>query len=371
MKAEASCKVCYADSTEKHFGVQTCRPCAAFFRRSCIQKRKYKCNQKEDCHINQTIRILCPACRYKKCFEVGMRKDKIRVNFDKTGPKKRAPKLEDSPPSTSTAPQTVLEKLTAGYKTYLYDTKNLFYAFNPNQIFFKDIAFRKGTLLEFFQFERAQQVYVYRMMENHYSAFNQLSDDDRVKVFEGFFHQFTSLNEFYLNRLYFPDENRKMLLNYGAYIDLDDMNYFYSSERDTANSTRLLTTYRTKLFKIADKVRRVKVDETEVAALAGMIYWREVKCQLDPKPDPNDNLLNQILADLSAYIAARVGSQRAPQRLGVILSLLRDLKEAVLILRESQVVAMITNDYLQGASPQDLSSIVKEEEPEITVLEEL
>uniref|UniRef100_A0A1I7SHB0 MitMem_reg domain-containing protein n=1 Tax=Bursaphelenchus xylophilus TaxID=6326 RepID=A0A1I7SHB0_BURXY len=87
-----------------------------------------------------------------------------------------------------------------------------------------------------------------------------------------------------------------------------------------------------------------------------MSFQIPVKCQLDPKPDPNDNLLNQILADLSAYIAARVGSQRAPQRLGVILSLLRDLKEAVLILR---------------ASPQDLSSIVKEEEPEITVLEEL
>ncbi|CAD5218542.1 unnamed protein product [Bursaphelenchus okinawaensis] len=349
-----ACEVCKAPSTEKHFGVRTCRPCAAFFRRSCIQERKYTCNLNGNCNVNQSVRILCPACRFQRCKDVGMLQDKIRTNFDKTGPKKRLLKQEYQEPSTSTEP-TLLEKWTKSYQRFLEDTKNWYYSVHPDEIFNNNVSFSKGTLLEFCNVERCHQVYVFRMLEGQFDELPCLGKQDRIKIFNDVLSQFTSLSEFYLNRLYFPNDRRKLFLHWGSYLDLDDLEFFYSKEyiATTAQGInfRLLKTYRTKLFKLANKMRDIAIDEVEIAALTGLVFYREVHCHLecqDAVADPTEALI----INLTDYCNTKMCRQKALIRVGMLLNYLRDLHESVLILREAEVIVMMTNNFIRSTTAQ-------------------
>lgn len=79
------CRVCGTTAHGAHFGVYSCRACAAFFRRSLGCKiphpcrfRNYKCNidSSESLAFLQyplaRSGLLCRACRLRKCLKVGM-----------------------------------------------------------------------------------------------------------------------------------------------------------------------------------------------------------------------------------------------------------------------------------------------------------
>ncbi|KAF1754987.1 hypothetical protein GCK72_021553 [Caenorhabditis remanei] len=72
------CLVCGNDGNGVHFGVQTCRACAMFFRRSTTQKIPFYCKKHPkfcDIHVAEH-RLMCKYCRLKKCQEVGMSREK-------------------------------------------------------------------------------------------------------------------------------------------------------------------------------------------------------------------------------------------------------------------------------------------------------
>ncbi|CZR14575.1 Nuclear Hormone Receptor family [Caenorhabditis elegans] len=78
------CLVCDQPSHGNHFGVDSCRACAAFFRRVFVtHKQQYKCiNELEQCVPDARGRWKCRKCRTDRCFELGMRPDNIQYNRD-------------------------------------------------------------------------------------------------------------------------------------------------------------------------------------------------------------------------------------------------------------------------------------------------
>ncbi|CAF1073998.1 unnamed protein product [Brachionus calyciflorus] len=66
------CKVCNDKATGVHYGIATCEGCKGFFKRSTLKKEKYRCFFGNNCPLTPDNRNRCKACRYRRCCEVGM-----------------------------------------------------------------------------------------------------------------------------------------------------------------------------------------------------------------------------------------------------------------------------------------------------------
>uniref|UniRef100_A0A1I7UWJ9 Nuclear receptor n=1 Tax=Caenorhabditis tropicalis TaxID=1561998 RepID=A0A1I7UWJ9_9PELO len=79
------CKICGLIAHGVHFGVMTCRACAAFFRRYVVLNLKYDCLKDEKrCSLDKIRRNSCRQCRYQKCIQMGMTPDNVQWNRDIT-----------------------------------------------------------------------------------------------------------------------------------------------------------------------------------------------------------------------------------------------------------------------------------------------
>ncbi|CAP22539.1 Protein CBG01247 [Caenorhabditis briggsae] len=73
------CQICDQPAFGHHFGVLSCRACAAFFRRAVNWTRKSSCLEKK-CPVFG--KNMCKICRLKKCLTVGMDVTKLQKNRD-------------------------------------------------------------------------------------------------------------------------------------------------------------------------------------------------------------------------------------------------------------------------------------------------
>ncbi|CAL2043244.1 unnamed protein product [Caenorhabditis brenneri] len=73
------CRICGQKAHGNHFGVYSCRACAAFFRRSATSKWMHKKCQRGGVNGNKCF---CKPCRLKRCMDVGMKTEKFQYNRD-------------------------------------------------------------------------------------------------------------------------------------------------------------------------------------------------------------------------------------------------------------------------------------------------
>lgn len=72
---KVECAVCGDKSTGKHYGVSTCEGCKSFFKRTVRNSTTYTCRAQGNCQIDRHTRSRCPACRFLKCIDTGMKKE--------------------------------------------------------------------------------------------------------------------------------------------------------------------------------------------------------------------------------------------------------------------------------------------------------
>jgi len=62
-----------------HYGTFSCESCKGFFKRTVQNSKTFVCRHSEMCVIGMANRKKCPACRFARCREAGMRIEGLSV----------------------------------------------------------------------------------------------------------------------------------------------------------------------------------------------------------------------------------------------------------------------------------------------------
>lgn len=72
------CMICGDRGSGYHYSVYSCEGCKGFFKRSVQKNLLYQCKDQGKCVINKFTRNSCQHCRYRKCMEMGMKREAVR-----------------------------------------------------------------------------------------------------------------------------------------------------------------------------------------------------------------------------------------------------------------------------------------------------
>ncbi|UJR21430.1 hypothetical protein I4U23_024516 [Adineta vaga] len=80
-----ACVICGDKASGKHYGVHSCEGCKGFFKRTVRKDLTYTCRDNRDCIIDKRQRNRCQYCRYQKCLAVGMKREAVQDERQKSG----------------------------------------------------------------------------------------------------------------------------------------------------------------------------------------------------------------------------------------------------------------------------------------------
>ncbi|GFX97538.1 retinoic acid receptor RXR-alpha-A [Trichonephila clavipes] len=78
------CSICGDRASGKHYGVYSCEGCKGFFKRTVRKDLSYACREDRNCIIDKRQRNRCQYCRYQKCLAMGMKREAVQEERQRT-----------------------------------------------------------------------------------------------------------------------------------------------------------------------------------------------------------------------------------------------------------------------------------------------
>lgn len=78
------CAICGDRSSGKHYGVYSCEGCKGFFKRTVRKDLSYTCRDNKECLVDKRQRNRCQYCRYQKCLAMGMKREVVQDERQKS-----------------------------------------------------------------------------------------------------------------------------------------------------------------------------------------------------------------------------------------------------------------------------------------------
>lgn len=75
------CPICGDKISGFHYGIFSCESCKGFFKRTVQNRKNYVCVRGSACPVTIATRKKCPACRFEKCLQRGMKLEGKPIKF--------------------------------------------------------------------------------------------------------------------------------------------------------------------------------------------------------------------------------------------------------------------------------------------------
>jgi hypothetical protein len=129
-------------------------------------------------------------------------------------------------------------------------------------------------------------------------------------------------------------------LHYGQYMDYNNMEIFFT---DMATRNQDATDIIHKNVKRTRKTfSTLKIDECEIAALAGIMLWNEA-AQILPNWLPGEKAKEQIFQELHGYLINKYGNVNIGIRIGSLITTLHELSNAARAISEHRTMEKLFN----------------------------
>uniref|UniRef100_A0A1I7T9K8 Nuclear receptor domain-containing protein n=1 Tax=Caenorhabditis tropicalis TaxID=1561998 RepID=A0A1I7T9K8_9PELO len=167
------CKVCSSTATEYHFGIESCRACAAFFRRYVNSpKQQTECNCEMD-------RPPCRYCRMEMCLKAGMMESKVQQKRDNNPGRSNG-----SAPDTTQIALRNCDRIFRALGNYSILGKE-------RKVVHKTSAAKKVDFFEYSTISIIDSRMVWKLLENSFLELQNLEDLDKVNIFSNFYPKWT------------------------------------------------------------------------------------------------------------------------------------------------------------------------------------
>ena len=136
--------------------------------------------------------------------------------------------------------------------------------------------------------------------------------------------------------------SNRWMIHYGQYIDEDDMDYFFDDIATKEESVKSMRRTLGRLRKVRHTFDKLRIDETEVAALSGVLLWNEAAL-LMPTWEPCNQIREQILGELHNYLIGKHGLGGTGSRIGSLMCCIHELNCVSREIQEHKTMEKIFN----------------------------
>ncbi|CAD5218237.1 unnamed protein product [Bursaphelenchus okinawaensis] len=288
---QSLCRICGANADGPHFGAYACRACSAFFRRSIVEHRRYKCNHKGKCSVNSDVRNSCRSCRYATCLAVGMKAD---TKF----------------------PENVLQDKEEMMVLTVEDKVKIDCDVLPT---------------------------LYKVLRDYFCCYVKIGQEHKIELLTQFFQYIRTLESAYLTSIIFPDQPDAVAFSRSDYCDRKSLAIRFKNTIDPGQRIKTFTPARLQLVRVIQKVKRLKMDQTEMLLLLAIMINRDIyeKHQTEPVTEEREKLHQELYQHCQSK-----GQDKAEIRYVQLLLMVRDIEESCAIGRECICMAVINDDFV-------------------------
>lgn len=321
------------------------------------------------------MRNICRACRLRRCFESGMRKEDVleahngsnqvssTVNSNPPSVTRRSSSVNNNqrqPPSAAMLQEQypLLARALQGYECFLSAQRSLFTVDNPKCIF-SNIEYIPASKLTVKKMEKDCIPLIYTMLCDFYEPFSQLHQEAKLAVIQNYQLEFNILHRSFLTAKVFPHKSdTRCVMTCGYFIDTADLRPFlqgYVDEKDVDEYIRITGPLLTHARKFARKFTDYNVREVDLVALMSTALWNEADRQGLLTEDMVRHR-ESVYAEWSEDLNATFGPSVACVQIAKIMSLLVDLNQMTSTYKDTLTITQV---FLSKAMCQwDVSDLI-------------
>ncbi|GMR47163.1 hypothetical protein PMAYCL1PPCAC_17358 [Pristionchus mayeri] len=350
MSTSLTCCICSAPTNYAHFGINSCRSCAEFYKRSVLADRAFACRKGDGkCTIVHGDRHNCRGCRLVRCRQMGM----------KLTDQKPAEPHRLEPSTSAEYKDTLISRISREYSASVERRKACEYTLRPTSLHRHVKAeFAENLLLCSWRF----MIDVLKMYAGEYIQFASACfpefasfplDDQRL------------LLRNFASRLFLAEGQCGTFRNFGSYDGPhfmatlttchDSRNFKFFIEEEIPDSYKevvKVTEYYTERGRrlLGPILAKSQFTEVEYAVLFALSIWQiDLNQNLpDHIVEMSDKVRRQIFESLKEYYQKELGLSNYSVRLGNLTTFEHIIQEGTNLLNEEvqayNLTGMLTAD---------------------------
>ncbi|GMS94931.1 hypothetical protein PENTCL1PPCAC_17106 [Pristionchus entomophagus] len=313
------CLVCSVPITSTHFGMDTCRACSTFFKRTKTTGRIYPCKGgNRRCSTDKDAHLTCRRCRFDKCIALGMEYNgPLRARRKSTIPILQRIKTESKAFIERRREQELkIIQIHGGHKRYSHPSMEIY-----------DV--QQETCYEIY---RIFIVESYAFFNNSFPAFSVLKDRERELIFKDYIGKMSMVEGYMRTQQIWGGTKKYMMCSVLTCYDVERA--ILMDEMQNIDNIKFLLSF-TKTY--ADGQNEIflpiftkcSLTEREYYALMALVMSElDSECDISEEAEVIlDRYRQETLEDLQLYYQKELGLKDFSTRLGNLMSLNHAIQE--------------------------------------------
>ncbi|GMS94932.1 hypothetical protein PENTCL1PPCAC_17107, partial [Pristionchus entomophagus] len=313
------CLVCSVPIKSAHLGMEICRACAQFFKRSKLNSRQYECRTGDfNCTTSTDGKFSCALCRYEKCKEIGLEYDgPLRLRRKPTVPilERIETELKASFKRRLVEEMKVI-KIHGGHQILAHPTEELY-------------VMHQDTCFEIY---RISIIEAYEFFRNVFPAFLKLKNREHETIFKDYVGKMNLVEGYHRTRQLWGGAKNYMMISLATCYDFD-YEVKHEEIKKVENANLLISTAKASAEEQNEVFlpiyNKSSITEREYYALLALVMSElDSSCDISEEAQVMlDEYRQEVLEDLQSHYQNDLGLKDYSIRLGNLMTINHTIQE--------------------------------------------